>query len=282
LSKVNLFCDNFFQGIFLLKTAKNYYLTFSKQQSVMRKQVPAIFLIFFAFINSCTTTYQPSAVQYKDYRIAQNAPVNNDMTVMLKPYADSINKSMNDIIVVSATVLEKDQPEGTLGNVLADGMLIMAAQLYNTKVDAAFINSGGIRLQALPAGNITRGKVFELLPFDNIIVLQRVSGTVLKQFVDHIAGRGGWPCAGITFQLKNKKAVNIFVGGAPLDETAVYTIANNDYIANGGDDCTMLGKQPLQNGGFVFRDAIIRYFTGIAQKGMQLSSKIEKRVTNAE
>jgi 2',3'-cyclic-nucleotide 2'-phosphodiesterase (5'-nucleotidase family) len=248
----------------------------------MRKQAQVIFLIFFVFISSCSTTYQPTAVQYKDYRITQTAPVNPAMAVMLKPYTDSINKSMNDIIVVSATVLEKDQPEGTLGNVLADGMLTMANRLFNTKVDAAFINSGGIRLQALPAGNITRGKVFELLPFDNIIVLQRVSGTVLKQFADHIAGRGGWPCAGITFQLKNKKAVNIMVGGAALDEMATYTIANNDYIANGGDDCTMLSKLPQQNGGFVFRDAIIRYFSDIAKKGMQLSSKIEKRVTNAE
>jgi 2',3'-cyclic-nucleotide 2'-phosphodiesterase (5'-nucleotidase family) len=248
----------------------------------MRKQAQGILLIFFVFISSCTTTYQSTAVQYKDYRITQTAPVNPGLTVMLKPYTDSINKSMNDIIVVSAMALEKDQPEGTLGNVLADGMLTMAIQLFNTKVDAAFINSGGIRLQALPAGNITRGKVFELLPFDNIIVLQRVSGTVLKQFVDHVAGRGGWPCAGITFQLKNKKAVNIMVGGAPLDEMAAYTIANNDYIANGGDDCTMLGKQPQQNGGFLFRDAIIKYFSGIAKKGMQLSSKIEKRVTNAE
>jgi 2',3'-cyclic-nucleotide 2'-phosphodiesterase (5'-nucleotidase family) len=248
----------------------------------MRKQAQGIFLIFFVFISSCTTSYQPAAVQYKDYRISQSTPVNTGMAAMLKPYTDSINKSMNDIIVVSAAVLEKKQPEGTLGNILADGMLTMAAQLYSTKVDAAFINFGGIRLQALPAGNITRGKVFELLPFDNIIVLQRVSGTVLKQFVDHVAGRGGWPCAGITYQLKNKKAVNIMVGGAPLDEMATYTIANNDYIANGGDDCTMLSKLPQQNGGFVFRDAIIRYFSGITQKGMQLSSKLENRVTNAE
>jgi 2',3'-cyclic-nucleotide 2'-phosphodiesterase (5'-nucleotidase family) len=248
----------------------------------MRKQAQVIFLIFFVFISSCTTIYQPAAVQYKDYRISQNSPVNQDMALLLKPYADSINKSMNDIIAVSATGLEKKQPESTLGNLLADGMLAMAAQLYNTKVDAAFINFGGIRLQALPAGNITRGKVFELLPFDNAVVLQRVSGTVLKQFADHIAGRGGWPCAGISFRLKDKKAVNIMVGGAPLDEMATYTIANNDYIANGGDDCIMLSKLPQQNGGYVFREAIISYFSGIAQKGMQLSSKIENRVTNAE
>jgi 2',3'-cyclic-nucleotide 2'-phosphodiesterase (5'-nucleotidase family) len=225
----------------------------------MRKLAQVILLSFFLIAGSCTIGYQPVSVKYKDYRITQAAaPASAAVASMLKPYADSVNSSMGDIIAVSAAELERKQPEGTLGNLLADGMLAKAAELYNKKVDAAFINFGGIRLQSLPAGNITRGKIFELLPFDNVIVLQQVSGSVLRQFIDHIAGRGGWPCAGISFQLKDKKAVNIYIGGAPLDEMATYTIANNDYIANGGDDCMMLGRLPQQNGGFVFRDAIIR------------------------
>ena len=124
----------------------------------MCKQVQVVILSFFVCISSCTPSYQPATVQYKDYRIKQNAPVNQNIAALLKPYTDSVNKSMSDIIVVSAAELEKKQPEGTLGNVLADGMLTMAAKLYGTKVDAAFINFGGIRLQAVPAGNITRGK----------------------------------------------------------------------------------------------------------------------------
>ena len=36
----------------------------------------------------------------------------------------------------------------------------------------------------------------------------------------------------------------LFINGAPLNESATYTIANNDYVANGGDDCTMLKPIP--------------------------------------
>ena len=43
------------------------------------------------------------------------------------------------------------------------------------------MNHGGIR-SYIPKGNITTGKIFELMPFDNLIVLQEVKGSVLQQF----------------------------------------------------------------------------------------------------
>jgi len=185
-------------------------------------------------------------------------------------------------VAVSEMELEKKQPEGTLGNIMADAMLAMAEKKYDTHVDAAFINHGGIRLPSIPAGNITRGKIFELAPFDNVLILQKLSGKVVQEFLDHVAGRGGWPCAGISMQIKNKKAVNVVIGGVPIDTLAIYTIANNDYVANGGDDCVMLKTIPQINNGYLFRDAVIDYFTRFTTEGRKLSVKIENRVTNAE
>ncbi len=201
---------------------------------------------------------------------------------MLRPYADSVNKSMNDVVAVAAMELEKKQPEGTLGNVLADAMLAKAAEKYHAKVDAAFINFGGIRIPSIPKGNITRGKIFELSPFDNIIVLQHLNGKVFQQFLDHISGRGGWPAAGISWQIKNKKAVNVKVNGQALDESATYTVAYVDYVANGGDDCSMLKVLPQINNGSLFREAVIEYFASLNSQGKKVSSTIQNRVTYAE
>lgn len=248
---------------------------------VFKKTITAWAILLLAFATACTTSYQARSVQYKDYRI-QQASSHPGVAALIKPYADSVNKSMGSVLGTAGQELEKKQPEGPLGNFLADGMLAMANQHYGTKVDAAFINFGGIRLTSIPAGPITRGKVFELLPFDNTIILQKVSGKVLQAFVNHIAGRGGWPCAGITFQLKNKMAININVGGAPLDEMATYTIANNDYIANGGDDCNMLRNIAQQTDGYLLRTAIIDYLRGLTQKGLSVTAKIENRVSHVE
>ena len=189
---------------------------------------------------------------------------------------------MNDVIAVAEINLEKKQPEGTLGNILADAMLAVAKQKYKTAVDASFINYGGIRLPSIPAGDITRGKVFELAPFDNIIVLLKLNGKVLTEFLNHLSLRNGWPVAGASWQIKDKKAINVLINGKPVDETAMYTIATLDYVANGGDDCVMLRNIPQINDGFLFRDAVIEYFGSFTTQGKKINSKIENRITNVQ
>lgn len=249
--------------------------------SKISKFLSAGFLIT-GLLFSCTLSYQAQKVQYNDYRIAAGAKQDSSMLALLRPYSDSLSKSMNDVVAVSETDLEKKQPEGSLGNFLADAMLAMAQKSYATHVDAAFINYGGIRLPSLPAGNITRSKVFELSPFDNLLIIQKINGKVLQEFLDHIAGRGGWPCSGIKMQIKDKKAINVTIGGTPLNESATYTIANNDYVANGGDDCAMLKPIPQVSNGYIFRDAVFDYLAELMKQGKKIAAKTENRVSNAE
>jgi 2',3'-cyclic-nucleotide 2'-phosphodiesterase (5'-nucleotidase family) len=242
--------------------------------------------IFFYFFTatlslSCSPVYKASKIEYIDYSVQQKQP-DSSIISFLKPYADSVNNSMNVVIATLANDVDKKQPESTLGNLMADGMKMMAEKYYNMQVDAALINFGGIRLPSLKAGNITRGKVFELMPFDNIIILQKLKGDVLQQFLDHIAGRGGWPVAGITMQIKEKKAVNVMVNNQPIDLNKTYTIANSDYIANGGDNCEMLIKVPQINKGYLLRDALIDYFNSFAKEGKTISVQLQNRVTNAQ
>ena len=225
--------------------------------------------------------YRASSVQYKDYQVL-NLQKDSFLQVMLQPYADSVNSSMNAVIAQLAVDVDKRQPESTLGNLMADAMKVIGEKYYKTTIDASLVNYGGIRIPSVKAGAITRGKVFEMMPFDNIIVLQKLKGTVLKEFLDHVAGRGGWPVSGITMQIKNKKAENIMIGGKALDLNAVYTIANSDYVANGGDNCEMLRTIPQLNNGFLFRDAIIEYFTSFGKAGNPISMTIQNRVTNAQ
>ena len=239
-----------------------------------------LFLIT-SWLFSCQTFYQPQTVKYKDYRLTQTSEQDGALNTALKPYTDSVNKNMNDIIAVAEEELVKRQPEGSLGNIMADGMLAIAKEKFNQPIDASFINFGGIRLQAIPAGNITRGKLFELAPFDNVIVLQKIKGKVFQQFLNHISSRGGWPTAGMTWQIKNKEAINVLIGRKPLLETSTYTIALVDYVANGGDDCEMLKSISQINNGILFRDAIIAYFSSFTKQGKKIPAITEKRVSNA-
>lgn len=250
----------------------------------MKRYPTSVFLILsIALLSaSCNTTYKAQSLQYKSYRINQQAKADTGAVSFLAPYSKQVNETMNGVIGVADKSLDRTQPESTLGNFMADAFLEMAKQKYGTHVDLAFVNYGGIRLTQLAAGNVTTGKIFELMPFDNLLVLQKVKGDVLQQVFDIMADRGGWPVAGATMQIKDKKAVNITIGGNPLDYTATYTIANSDFIANGGDNANMLRPIPQITNGYLMRDAILDYIKWLKAQGRNISASIEKRVTNAQ
>jgi len=239
-------------------------------------------LLFFA---SCKTAQQPATPQpvtlsFVDYRITPESKVDSSFLIFLKPYGDSVNRTMNKVIGFATIAMYKKQPESVLGNFMAEAMLIMAEEKFKTKVHASFVNYGGIRSH-IPKGDVTVGNIFEIMPFDNLVVLQQMNGKTLQQFLDLVANRGGWPCAGITYQLQNKKAINILVDGKQLDENAVYTIANSDYVANGGDDAFMLKVIKPQNLGYIFRDALIEYTNRLTKQGKPVNGSLTNRVTNA-
>jgi 2',3'-cyclic-nucleotide 2'-phosphodiesterase (5'-nucleotidase family) len=240
-------------------------------------------ILFFLITGlSCNTTYQSQTLQYKSYRINNSGPKDTALLGFLEPYRNNADKTMNGLVGVAEESLDKSQPESKLGNFMADAMLVMSGEKYNTPVDAAFINFGGIRLNQLPKGDVTTGKIFELMPFDNLLILQKIKGDAFLQFLHLTAAKGGWPCAGITMQIKDKKAVNVMVGGKPLDPGKMYTIANSDFIANGGDNADMLRTIPQITNGYLMRDAIIDYIKKLKSQGKNINATIENRVTNAQ
>lgn len=250
----------------------------------MRKNpfaIPAILLLFLTGI-SCNTLYESSSLVYKNYRINPEQPKDSATIALLGAYSEQVNRTMNDVVGIADISLDKKQPESTLGNFMVDAFYIMAEEKYGTKVDAAFLNYGGMRLTQLPAGPVTTGKIFELMPFDNLLILQKLKGDVLQQFLDLIAGKGGWPVAGIRMQIKDKKAVNVMIGGKPLDPTATYTTVNSDFLANGGDNADMLRPVPQIANGYLMRDAIFDYIKKLKGQGKNISALVENRVTYAQ
>ena len=233
-------------------------------------------------ISSCNTAYRTQGYQPRSYRITDSLGQDPSMEKLLAPYREEVWRRMNDTIGFAAITLDHKRPEGTLGNYFADALLYMAREKYPDKVDAAVINHGGLRLNQIPVGPVTRGKIFEVMPFDNLLILQKLSGKTLQEFVDLTAANGGWPLAGITMQIKDKKAVNVKVNGMPLDPAATYTLANSDFLANGGDNANMLRNVPQIQNGYLMRDAFIDYIIKMRAAGKPISTIIENRVSYAE
>lgn len=118
--------------------------------------------------------------------------------------------------------------------------------------DVALTNGGGIRSdQIYPGGeDITRRDVLAILPFGNTVVEVELSGATILQALEHgvAAGtpQGRFPqVSGMAYVWDpsadpGARIVEVTVGGAPLDPTATYTLATNDFLLGGGDGYGML------------------------------------------
>jgi 2',3'-cyclic-nucleotide 2'-phosphodiesterase (5'-nucleotidase family) len=262
-----------------------YKKVYLQTRLLFMKKNPFLILVILLFLAtgfSCKTFYQSQSLQYKTYRINDSQAKDSVALALLQPYSSNVNKTMNEIVGIADITLEKKQPECTMGNFLADAFLTMAQEKYNTKADISMINFGGMRLTQLPKGEVTNGKIFELMPFDNLLILQKVRGDILQQFLDLIASKGGWPVAGMVMQIGDNKAINVVIGGKPIDPAATYTVVNSDFIANGGDNADMLRKIPQITNGYLMRDAIFDYIKKLKSQGKNITANLENRVTNAE
>lgn len=226
-----------------------------------------------------TSRWAPTRVQHSFYEV-KPASLAEDANVasMLKPYADSVNFKMNKVIGNLSTALIKSWPSCSLGQFMTDAYLEQAAKTYGRKVDMAFMNTGGIRLNSMEPGPITIGKIYELMPFDNLMVLMELKGSQLAQFLDHLCARGGWPVSGGTYRVGDKKALDITIGGQPLQAEKMYTIAISDYVANGGDDSNVLKNIAQINNGTLQRDAILAYVEQLTQAGKSIEAPRQSNV----
>jgi 2',3'-cyclic-nucleotide 2'-phosphodiesterase (5'-nucleotidase family) len=215
--------------------------------------------------------YQPATpVGYARHEVKPGSADSN-LVQMLQPYAKAMQANMNVVIGNLSQTLEKKMPENSLGFFMTDAFLTQASLVFETRVDVALMNTGGIRTPAMQAGPIMVGTLYEAMPFDNLLVLLTLSGQQLQQLMNHVAGRGGWPISGGSYAIQNKKAVELMVGGVPIDLQKKYTVALSDYIANGGDDCSFLTGLPQQNKGYLQRDALIDFVKRQTAKGQPIA-----------
>lgn len=205
-----------------------------------------LFVSVFIFLSvlSCSPHWSVHQINTKNIQVnVQTSSIDSLVELMVKPFRDSISNDMSKLVAVSASPLVKDKPESKLTNLIADIILKYGRKYCISKnpdvtPDASYVNYGGLRA-SLPKGKITLGHVFELMPFENELVLIRISGDSLVQMAERIAERGGEGIGGMKMGIRNGKSGTLTVGGKSVDPALSYWLVTNDYIANGGDQMSM-------------------------------------------
>jgi 2',3'-cyclic-nucleotide 2'-phosphodiesterase (5'-nucleotidase family) len=241
------------------------------------------FLLFIAVVlSSCTKNFSVTSFNTTYYNINNELPKDSATLAFIQPYADSLNKNMNTVIGYLQTDMPKAKPESLMGNFFCNALLQQSEKYFSEKADVCIMNYGGLRIPTLSKGNITTGKIFELMPFDNFLVLMKISGNKLEEVLHHIAADGGWPVSGLSFTIKNNKAQSILINGKAIDANKEYTLLISDYMAEGGDSLEMLKGINYNNSGIFVRDALIAYIQQQTLQGNTINAILDGRIRHAE
>lgn len=199
------------------------------------------------------------------------------MRDLIAPYKAQKDASMSVVIGESVETMEVAYPESKLTNLIAD-ILLTEGRKYIADVDMAVTNIGGIR-RALYKGDITIGDVFEILPFDNSLLVLEYKGSDILALADAIAKKGGESISGMTLEINNGLAENVRVGGVEVDTSKVYKVVTTDYLSWGNDQLAPLANwiksTPLN---MMMRDAMFDYVTCATINNKSVSSKVDKRI----
>jgi 2',3'-cyclic-nucleotide 2'-phosphodiesterase (5'-nucleotidase family) len=247
-------------------------------------RISLLFVAFSLFALSCKHVSPITKVETNVLVIDSVSVIKEDTSIvrMIKPYKEKMEAEMNEILGYTEEAMIKNKPEGILNNFVADLVLIEANKNYipadGQKIDFCLLNNGGLRT-SLPKGAITLGNIYELMPFDNYLVVITLTGEKTLKMFHQIAKSGGAPVSGFTMGIKDTAAVNILVNGKEFDITKNYKIVTSDYLSNGGDKMYFF-KDPvkLESMDLKVRDAIIFYIRDENKKGNKLKSQLDKRV----
>lgn len=108
--------------------------------------------------------------------------------------------------------------------------------------DFGFANNGGLRTD-ITKGDFTFSKVYALMPFDNWVATLKMTGAQIKTVLEQAVQDGGKgiQAAGLSFKYDMSKPSLQRVydmkkaNGTPIDLNATYTVATNNFMADGGD-----------------------------------------------
>ena len=219
----------------------------------------------------------------------KNVPEDAAIASKIKDYDKFLKSELDIEIGKTSTELDSRRNtvrtrEAAIGNLIADAMR------DGVDADIGIANGGGIRAKKIyaPGTTITRRDILSELPFGNVVVKLRLTGAqiwdALENGVSQVERNAGrFPqVSGMSYTFKPKakagsRVVSVKIGNKALNKSRSYTVATNDYVANGGDGYSVFKKGKViidASGATLLAGMVMNY---IKVKGT-VSPKVEGRI----
>lgn len=201
--------------------------------------------------------------------------------------AERVERWNRDVAPLAAMELGKNlrtltrnrNRESALGNLVADAMREAVG------ADLALQNSGGLRAD-LREGVITKGSIYEVMPFDNTLVTMELTGAEIRRVFEEglrfgrIAQLSGVRIAFEPGRPELQRVVTLtLASGAALEDARVYKLAVNNFMATGGDNFDTLAKgRNVVDTGLLIRELLEKYVTARTARGQSVDVPLDGRI----
>lgn len=229
-----------------------------------------VFLTFLFQLGCSAPKATVTKIEGKQIVITNNLPEVDKIVAFVKPYKEHIDKDLNLVLAQAPETLDKNGAwQSPMGNMFSKVVYDKGNPIFKTRenktIDFVLLNHGGIRT-IIPKGNITARTAFEIMPFENSLVIVALKGEQIEELLAYfISEKKPHPLYGITFTIdKDNKPAKITIQGKPFDRESTYYVGTNDYLANGGDNMSFFKKgMQRYDLDYKLRNILIDYFTEV-------------------
>jgi 5'-nucleotidase len=234
-------------------------------------------------LNRVTKDMRVVAIENKGNLQAGVTP-DADLTALIDKY-DGLSAPLANVVIGTTTtdILRSGNAAGesALGDIIADAQLAATASAGTGNAQIAFMNPGGIRNDILfvssgpeADGEFTFGEAFGVQPFGNSLVTMTLTGAqidaLLEQQFDNPEVGGSrilqvssgfsytWDAAAPTGSKVDP--TTIMLNGVMIEPAGTYRVTVNSFMADGGDNFSILPLGTDRLGGEVDLDALVTYF----------------------
>lgn len=225
------------------------------------------FIIFIALIGC--KIQPPQLIKIEGKQTVINETIASDKTFenTIKPYREKVEKEMSTVISYTPINLYRTDGdlESSLGNLMADLCYQRANPVFYSRteknIDFAMFNYGGIRA-GISKGNITNENAFNLMPFENSLVVVELTSEKIKELVNYLISENeAHPISKHLNLAVTENGYDLKINNVALDNSRTYFVLTSDYLQTGGDNMNFF-KDPvnLYTLDYKVRNAIIDYF----------------------
>ena len=228
-----------------------------------------------------------TGVSAKQSTVDSSLPDDPAVEKMLAPYSEKVRALSLVIGKLEDGPLKKDGVgAGSLGNFVTDGMRAQASAKLGKPVTLAITNSGGLRKNEISAGELRASDIFELLPFENALVLLEVDGVQLLKILQ-VATRDAQSGARIRFKWNDQNRAE-FLSAKLLDDNGreqeidpakTYSIVTIDYLLNlnSGSWAVLQEAKSRTPLNVTLRDALMNYVRSETAAGRNIHPHLDNR-----